>query len=92
MDASFKDRVFKVNLGPYKDGNYFIHGKIGDLLAPFFPQVPRSFKYKLPAQNLEDAFFIVKYESPEGWHTLSPILSFQLLDSPFNGFIHWNRP
>lgn len=90
VDISYKNGYTEWQFGPYDKGTYMLFAKTEDLgNLPFLP-VQRSVKvtYKL---DMEKVYFIVKYQSPEGWETYSPRLKFDMNSSEMEGRIKWSR-
>ncbi len=68
IETSMRGTLLSWKLGPYTEGRYsFI---LEDSLC--FPQPPNSHRYIRPQPRFS---FRVKYESPEGWQTYSPLLT-----------------
>lgn len=90
VKMSFSKGILYWYLGPYKKGKYYI--SFGDsetsLIGSFFNiQAHGKYQTKLkkPLQ------FIVKYTSPENWHTYSPILTLEPGKIGEDVNIYWKR-
>ncbi|OGL47365.1 MAG: hypothetical protein A2161_10370 [Candidatus Schekmanbacteria bacterium RBG_13_48_7] len=90
-DIRYSDGVLWWELGPYKDGLYRIAGETGDEKNLTFTPTNRKDHYTINFKNTDAAFFVVKYESPEGWYTYSPVLTFQKSNSSEGYKISWKR-
>lgn len=90
VDISYKNEFVEWQFGPYDQGTYMLFAKIEELgNLPFLPVQRRGkTKYKLDMNNV---YFIVKYQSPEGWETYSPRLNFNTDNSNMEGRIRWSR-
>ncbi|OQX25699.1 MAG: hypothetical protein BWK80_14240 [Desulfobacteraceae bacterium IS3] len=90
VDISYKNEFIEWQFGPYSQGTYMLFAKIEELgNLPFLPLQRRGkTKYKIDMNNV---YFIVKYQSSEGWETYSPRLKFDMDDSKMEGRIRWSR-
>jgi len=81
VKVDFKETKISLQLGPYHDGNYF--ALVGNNLFPH--PVRREDTIKVRATF--EAIFRIRYNSPEGWITYSPLF----IISPEARSVLWKR-
>jgi len=79
--------------GPYTEGRYYFSGNSEDAyMSGFFLPLPPEgrFPMKLSAQ----LNFVIRYVSPEGWQTYSPVLTVDGSELENRGSLEfrWKRP
>ncbi len=86
---SYKDGKVTWQFGPYKDEAYMLYMGNTDISEFIEISSKGERNYEM---RVKDIFFIIKYKSPEGWETYSPMLTFTTPD-PKNeqGYIKWER-
>lgn len=89
VDIYYTDGFVKWQLGPYQEENYMLAQIDKEMLTEFVSLARLGeYKYKI---DLKDTAFVIKYKSPEGWETYSPVLKFDIDKSGKNGVISWHR-
>ena len=84
-------------LGSYHQGRYYISTSLdsyGQLSSsPILTEIPHQGIYNFFDMTLSSPLkFIVKYVSPEGWETYSPILFLDPKQNQDSTEINWHRP
>jgi len=86
LDILYKNSVITWQFGPYERGSYAILlGSVASEIYPLPMQGRRFNSYK--GQTLE---FRLRYESPEGWVTYSPLLDIVIDDEDYC-HVRWQR-
>lgn len=81
----YREPLVKWRLGPWKKGSYaFIYRDESCQIV-----YPMPVEGRIPFQFRDDFAFRIRYISPEGWTTYSPVLLLKIRNR--QGKIHWNR-
>ena len=86
LDILYRNSVITWRFGPYVRGLYTI--ELGETASKIYPMPPVGKRFN--SYKGQTIHFRLKYESPEGWITYSPLLTISISEKDY-GRIQWQR-